>query len=60
MIGIVVIMFSPKHRIVIPGEGMPRVNSKERGDLTVLFDIQFPRALSVAQKEQLLKTLPMS
>lgn len=54
-------VISPKQRIVVQGEGMPRTkDATQRGDLTVLFDIKFPRALTPAQKEQLLKLLPVS
>lgn len=42
----------PKSRKVIHGEGMPIVKEPgRRGDLVVEFDIQFPRALSEAQKQ---------
>jgi len=48
----------PGYTKCVPGEGMPLSNSaKQRGDLIVEFDIQFPNALSPARKEHIQRAL---
>jgi len=44
---------SPSYEKRLPGRGMPRgVGSSDRGDLIVRWDIQFPKALSAEEKEE--------
>ena len=47
-------IISPDYVKVLPGEGMPLSKSPgSRGDLKIKFNIQFPKALSDAQRESL-------
>ena len=44
------------HTVV--GEGMPRkANNKEKGDLHIKFDVQFPTALKSEYKQQIIDLL---
>ncbi|KAJ3435790.1 DNAj domain containing protein [Anaeramoeba flamelloides] len=47
----------PGKQLVLNGLGMPKFNhSSKFGDLIITFDVQFPKALSVKQKEMLNNT----
>lgn len=49
----------PSWEQVVPGEGMPLTKSPgQRGSLRIRFDVQFPRALSDAQRAALRQVLP--
>ena len=47
----------PGYEKVVANEGMPNSKTGQRGNLIIRFNIQFPRLLSDAQKEQLRNTL---
>eukprot|EP00746_Dinoflagellata_sp_MGD_P164242 gnl/MRDRNA2_/MRDRNA2_92766_c0_seq1.p1 gnl/MRDRNA2_/MRDRNA2_92766_c0~~gnl/MRDRNA2_/MRDRNA2_92766_c0_seq1.p1 ORF type:complete len:312 (-),score=74.08 gnl/MRDRNA2_/MRDRNA2_92766_c0_seq1:100-1035(-) len=48
---------SPSYEKRLPGRGMPKGSGDDRGDLIVRWDIQFPKALSAEEKEQVKSVL---
>lgn len=48
---------SPSYEKRLPGRGMPRGTSEDRGDLIIRWDIQFPKALSAEEKEEVKSVL---
>eukprot|EP01013_Petalomonas_cantuscygni_P025050 TRINITY_DN4685_c0_g1_i1.p1 TRINITY_DN4685_c0_g1~~TRINITY_DN4685_c0_g1_i1.p1 ORF type:complete len:315 (-),score=55.40 TRINITY_DN4685_c0_g1_i1:624-1568(-) len=50
---------SPSYVRVVSGEGLWRPDGRTRGDLRVVFDIEFPRSLSATQREELGRILSM-
>lgn len=51
-------IISPGETITIKGNGMPKANSSEFGDLKITFEIIFPKKLSSQQINTLKKVLP--
>lgn len=43
---------------IIIGEGMPNVNTGEKGDMVVHFEVEFPQSLSQKQRQVLERILP--
>jgi len=51
----------PGYKRIIPGEGMPRFEDwTQRGDLVIEFDIEFPKSLSLADKDLIRQALLVS
>jgi DnaJ-class molecular chaperone len=44
---------NPSYEKRLPGRGMPRGAGDDRGDLIIRWDIQFPKALSVEEKDSI-------
>ena len=51
-------MITPQSVHKVVGEGMPRKeNNKEKGDLHIKFDIQFPTTIADAKREKIVSLL---
>ena len=52
-------IINPNQRMVIRGEGMPNLqDNMVKGDLIILFDVQFPESLDKERAKYLVKILP--